>query len=1022
VRPVGLLALLMLMIAALLTPPAGAAAKTVDITITCSASGSVNVGTFVAAGDSLRIDPGNVSCNTFTVTTAAFATGDSFKITGTSSRALLGNRDASVALNVNGAVLATVTNGAVNVEIRQAEAPSPPQTPTSLAVTAGNGQVSIAFTQPGDGAVDDYEYSLDGADWVSSGRTASPITISGLTNGTTYSIAIRARNAVGTSAESPAVSATPEAPPATEPPAPTGLSATPGDGQASVTFTQANDGGSAITNYEYSVNDGGWTARSPASTASPITVAGLKNGTEYSIRIRAVNGIGPGTQSASVAVTPLPPTVQRVTLCHRTSAVTNPYRLITVSVSSVFGARGHGSHTGAPFDPDFAYPPNARVWGDIIPPFAYSDGGVVKFYAGMNWGSDWQVPAPLGVELSTANIQAAVPGTDSPERSALATCIDLTAATPSVQAKAIETPPLFYKVMVENGAPPEDVVADLNEQEAVTGAEDEPESPVTVDALETILEEDKTITFTPRAVTEPASQLRGNSGKVMGKLKTTGAPSWADCEFEIVDADEQPVTTKRFDCPPNGTSEYQDVEADVTGLECESDYSFRVRGKSGGSPFVGRFRTFTTDSCSTPGSPPVTPPPGPTTSSGPGPSGPGPGSGPPSAPPTSSPGNPNRPINPGGGVVRNPRVTSLTPGQQLLLIDDEPVETTKTINEDDDTVTISGEDFVVTVGPRPPTGSSRPLGDGGAPVVDPGDDLEVTGEGYDPGSEIEVFLVDPPQPLGRISVDENGRFRGAVPIPTSLPPGAYVVQLNGLTPELRVRSLSLGLTVEASATVTTTCDAHWSRKTIRVYFASMSPAISPQANRALTTFARSLRGKKDLQVDVRGFVQPVGVTRNDLSLSAARARNVTNRLRTLGVTVPGANVRAEGRAQQSGATARRVEVVVRYRGCATKPVAQVPTRKVALPTEFRIGGTRLLPRSLTTNAGQVITPRVQCVPNDRMAVAGGKAAHCSLVRVRDWYVLEIASARPLSIAVTLTAPATKGYRAYRSVQRYQFSL
>lgn len=65
------------------------------------------------------------------------------------------------------------------------------------------------------------------------------------------------------------------------------------------------NGGSAITNYQYSVNNGStFTTLSPASTSNPITIAGLTNGTTYTVRIRAVNSIGPGTQSNSVIATP----------------------------------------------------------------------------------------------------------------------------------------------------------------------------------------------------------------------------------------------------------------------------------------------------------------------------------------------------------------------------------------------------------------------------------------------------------------------------------------------------------------------------------------------------------------------------------------------------------------------------------------------------------------------------------------------------------------------------------------------
>jgi sugar lactone lactonase YvrE len=91
-------------------------------------------------------------------------------------------------------------------------------------------------------------------------------------------------------------------PPASAPSAPTGLLATVGDGSASVSFTPGSDGGAPITGYQYQVGFGGsWVE---AGSSSPIAVTGLANYTKSSIRIRAVNEVGPGAASAAVQVWP----------------------------------------------------------------------------------------------------------------------------------------------------------------------------------------------------------------------------------------------------------------------------------------------------------------------------------------------------------------------------------------------------------------------------------------------------------------------------------------------------------------------------------------------------------------------------------------------------------------------------------------------------------------------------------------------------------------------------------------------
>ena len=89
------------------------------------------------------------------------------------------------------------------------------------------------------------------------------------------------------------------------PAAPTITSITPSSGTLSVAFTAGATNGSAISNYQYSTNNGAdWTTRSPIATTSPISISGLTNGTAYNVRIRAVNGAGSGDSSTAVSATP----------------------------------------------------------------------------------------------------------------------------------------------------------------------------------------------------------------------------------------------------------------------------------------------------------------------------------------------------------------------------------------------------------------------------------------------------------------------------------------------------------------------------------------------------------------------------------------------------------------------------------------------------------------------------------------------------------------------------------------------
>ena len=181
----------------------------------------------------------------------------------------------------------------------------PPTAPSLGPLPPGDGQINVAFcapTNPGGTTITNYEYSTDGGtNWVSAGTTNSAITITGLTNGTTYTVALRAVNSMGAGAASQTGTATPVALPG----APTLGTLTPGDGEITVTFTPPdNTGGAAITDYDFSL-DGGTTWTSAGTTSTTITISGLTNGTTYTVALRAVTSVGAGPASQTGTAMPV---------------------------------------------------------------------------------------------------------------------------------------------------------------------------------------------------------------------------------------------------------------------------------------------------------------------------------------------------------------------------------------------------------------------------------------------------------------------------------------------------------------------------------------------------------------------------------------------------------------------------------------------------------------------------------------------------------------------------------------------
>jgi hypothetical protein len=235
----------------------------------------------------------------------------------------------------------------VSAPLNLSAAPSVPAAPTGVTATATGTSATVTWTAPAPGTSPITSYTVtpyigtvaQPATTIAGAPPATSATITGLTNGATYTFTVSATNAVGTGpASTPSNAVTPSVP--TAPAAPTEVTATPGNASATVSWSAPAADGSPITSYTVTPYIG--TVAQPATTiagappATSATITGLTNGSTYTFTVTATNAVGTGPASvASGAVTPTattsPAFVQQASgHAHNvTSLVVSPQRSLT---------------------------------------------------------------------------------------------------------------------------------------------------------------------------------------------------------------------------------------------------------------------------------------------------------------------------------------------------------------------------------------------------------------------------------------------------------------------------------------------------------------------------------------------------------------------------------------------------------------------------------------------------------------------------------------------------------------------
>jgi fibronectin type 3 domain-containing protein len=197
-------------------------------------------------------------------------------------------------------------SGASNV-VAATPVPPPPAAPSNLRAVAGNKQVTLTWNASPSGPVYYWVYfrPQGHSQWYYFQYPASgtSFTATGLLNGFNYEFRVTAANLGGQSPPSNVVSAKPFQP---LPSAPSGLSASAGDGRAQLSWNPSS-GADYYWVYFQPQGQTSWFYFPNPVHGTSFTATGLLNGYNYSFYVRGANEAGQGNPSNTVTVKPLPP-------------------------------------------------------------------------------------------------------------------------------------------------------------------------------------------------------------------------------------------------------------------------------------------------------------------------------------------------------------------------------------------------------------------------------------------------------------------------------------------------------------------------------------------------------------------------------------------------------------------------------------------------------------------------------------------------------------------------------------------
>ena len=197
-------------------------------------------------------------------------------------------------------VQATNSSGAspISSEVSATPTIAPPGAPSGLTAIGTNGAVNLSWNAgTGAASYNVKRSTTSGAESTIANTVSTSFSDTAVVNGTTYFYTVSSTNAAGESADSSEVTATPNVPPAP----PTGLIATAGSNQVSLSWT--GSGGAVSYNIKRSTTSGSGYSTIGTTTDPTVNYTDLTaiKFTQYFYVVSAVNGYGESANSSPEA-------------------------------------------------------------------------------------------------------------------------------------------------------------------------------------------------------------------------------------------------------------------------------------------------------------------------------------------------------------------------------------------------------------------------------------------------------------------------------------------------------------------------------------------------------------------------------------------------------------------------------------------------------------------------------------------------------------------------------------------------